>query len=203
MIYDRVVAISGSRLLRLIGLACLLVYSALLLLSSLPVVLWPWGPLVLVKRGASIVLHEMGVTPGLEVFPGRSASRAIPHMTCFRVVGEGVTQVVLFDNLERCRTRRVAPIRDPFEVFQTKSLTGPLVDLDLGHRLSLVQEPMQPLFLFSDYYCHTPEAERAQVKAVRIDAIYLGWNLDDDTTGRVDLGGRRVCSSPRWELRGP
>jgi hypothetical protein len=190
-------------LLRLLGLAALLGYSFLLLTASLPVVLFPFEPLSALKAGSSLILHLAGVTPGLEVFPGHGAARAIPHMTCFRITGAGESKLVLFDDLDRCRERRVAAIRDPFEVFQVKSLAGPLVDLNLGLRRSLVLEPMQPLFLITDYYCHLPAAERAEVRSVTIESIYLGLSVDDGAIGRVDMAGRRVCRRPTWEIRQP
>lgn len=194
---------SLARFLRLFGLAGLIFYSGLLLASSLPVVLLPFGPLVALKQSSRLLLHLVGVTPGLEVFSGQSGARAIPHMMCFRVTGAGASKLVLFDDLERCRARRVAALRDPFEVFQVASLAGPLVDLNLGLRQSMIAEPMQPLFLLSDYYCHVPEAERAQVRSVSIEASYIGLNLDDGSTGRVSMGGRRDCLRPVWELRRP
>jgi hypothetical protein len=187
----------------LFGLSGLILYCGLLLAASLPVVLGPLRPLAPLESTAELLLHFVGVTPGLEVFPGRSTARAIPHMTCFRVVGEGDSPVVLFDDFERCQNRRISPMRDPFEVFQSKSLLGPLVDLNLGYRRSLVLEPMQPLFLFSDYYCHVPEAERAHVGSVRVDSLYIGMNLDDGSTGVVRMGGRRDCRRPSWEIRQP
>jgi hypothetical protein len=197
------VLVSRARFLRLFGLSGLILYCALLLASSLPVALAPLRSLRPLESTAEVLLHFVGVTPGLEVFPGRSKARAIPHMICFRVTGEGDTNVVLFDDLARCRARRIAPLRDPFQVFQVKSLLGPLVDLNLGYRRSLVLEPMQPLFLFSDYYCHVPDAERAHVRTVSIDALYIGLNLDDGSTGLVTMGGRRDCRQPSWEIRQP
>lgn len=194
---------SRARLLRLFGLAGLIFYSGLLLASSLPVVLLPFEPLRALKRTSQVLLHLVGVTPGLEVFPGHGTARAIPHMMCFRVTGEGASQVVLFDDLARCRTRRVPALRDPFDVFQVKGLAGPLVDLNLGYRRSMVEERMQPLFLFSDYYCHVPEAEQARVRSVSIEASYIGLNLDDGSTGTITMGGRRDCRRPSWELRRP
>jgi hypothetical protein len=190
-------------LFRLTGLAGLLSYCFLLLAASLPVVLLPAKPLVALKQGSDFVLHFFGVTPGLEVFPGRNAVRAIPYMTCFRVTGEGRTNVVLFDNLERCRAQRVDAVREPFEVMMAKSLTGPLVDINLGYRLSLAEPSMQPLFVLTDYFCHLPEAEQAGVTAVRVDSVYLGLNLDDGSKGQIDMGGRRACSLPNWEIRRP
>jgi hypothetical protein len=174
-----------------------------LLAASLPVVLVPLRPLVALKVCAEQVLHFVGVTPGLEVFPGRTAIRAIPHMMCFRITGDGDTRIVLFDDLERCRSQRVAALRDPFQVFQVKSLAGPLVELNLGQRPNPLSPRMQPLFLFSDYYCHAPEAERAKVRSVSIDAVYIGFNLDDGSMGRVNMGGRRECGRARWEIRRP
>lgn len=203
MIYGESVAITKVRLFRLAGVAGLLCYCFLLLAASLPVALLPWHPLARLKLGSGFVLHSFGITPGLEVFPGRNAVRAIPFMACFRVTGEGPAPLVLFDNLERCRNRRVDAVRDSFEVLLAKSLTGPLVDIDLGHRRSLAQASMQPLFFVTDYFCHLPQAEQASVTAVRVDSIYLGLNLDDGSKGQVNLGGRRVCARPSWEVRQP
>lgn len=188
---------------RLAGLAGLLSYCFLLLAASLPVVLLPLKPLVALKQGSDFVLHFFGVTPGLEVFPGRKAVRAIPFMTCFRVTGEGPKPLVLFDNLERCRAQRVDAVRDPFEVLMAKSLTGPLVDINLGYRRSFAEPTMQPLFLLTDYFCHVPAAEQAQIAAVRVDATYLGQNLDDGSKGQLEMGGRRACARPNWEIRQP
>ncbi|HEX2870112.1 MAG TPA: hypothetical protein VHP33_02625 [Polyangiaceae bacterium] len=196
-------AITKARLFRLAGVAGLVSYCFLLLAASFPVALLPWSPLATLELGSAFVLHFVGITPGLEVFPGRNAVRAIPFMTCFRVTGEGPTPLVLFDNLERCRNRRVDAVRDSFEVLLAKSLSGPLLDIDLGHRRSLAQEPMQPLFLLTDYFCHVPQAEQAGVTAVRVDGIYLGLNLDDGSKGQVNLGGRRACARPSWEIRQP
>lgn len=194
-------AISRARLLRLAGLAGLLSYCFLLLAASLPVVLLPWRPLVLLKLSSDFTLHSFGVTPGLEVFPGHNAVRAIPHMTCFRITGEGPKPLVLFYDLDRCESQRVDAIRDPFEVLLAKSLTGPLVDIDLGQRRSFVEQSMQPLFLLTDYFCHLPRAEQAGVTSVRVESTYVGLNLDDGSKGQVKLGGRRVCSRPSWEVR--
>lgn len=196
-------ATSRARLPRLFGLAALIFYSSLLLAASLPVVLLPLRPLVALKQSAELVLHFVGITPGLEVFAGRSAIRAIPRMMCFRIKGHGDGEVVLFDDLARCQRQQVSAVRDPFQVFQAKSLTGPLVDLNLGKRQSPLSERMQPLFLFSDYYCHVAAAQSAKVRAVSIDAEYIGLNLDDGTTGRVSMGGRRDCTRPTWEIRRP
>jgi hypothetical protein len=197
--------VSPARFLRLFGLAGLIFYSALLLAASLPVVLLPFRPFVLLKGSSLLLLHLAGVTPGLEVFPGHSSARAIPHMMCFRVTGVGAaaSKLVLFDDLERCRSRRVSALRDPFQVFQLTSLSGPLVDLNLGYRQTLMAGPMQPLFLISDYYCHVPEAERAKVRSISIEASYIGLNLDDGSTGQVSMGGRRDCRQPSWEVRQP
>lgn len=203
MIYAEEVAISKARLFRLTGLAGLMSYCFLLLAASLPVVLLPWRPLALLKLSSDFVLHFFGVTPGLEVFPGHNAVRAIPHMTCFRVSGEGPKPLVLYHDLDRCRSQRVDAIRDPLEVLLAKSLTGPLVDIDLGYRRSFAEVPMQPLFLLTDYFCHLPQAEQAGVTAVQIESIYLGLNLDDGSKGQANLGGRRVCSRPSWEIRRP
>lgn len=192
---------SRARLLRLFGLSGLIFYSGSLLASSLPAALLPFGPIVTLKRAAQVLLHSVGVTPGLEVFSGQSGARAILHMMCFRISAVGAGTHVLFDDFERCHTRRVQALRDPFQVFQVASLAGPLVDLDLGYRQSLASEPMQSLFLLSDYYCHVPEAERAQARWVSIEARYIGLNLDDGSTGQVDMGGRRDCRRPGWELR--
>ena len=195
--------ISRARLCRLTGLASLISYCSLLLAASLPVVLLPLKPLVSLKLGSDFVLHFFGVTPGLEVFPGRKAVQTIPYMSCFRVIGEGPKPRVLFDDFERCRSRRVDAVRDPFEVLMAKNLTRPLVDIDQGYRKSFVDPPMQPLFLLTDYFCHVPVAEEAGVSAVRIDSVYLGLNLDDGSTGQSDMGGRRACTRPGWEIRQP
>lgn len=196
-------ALPRARLYRLTALAGLSTYCLLLLTASLPVVLLPAKPLALLKHGSDFVLHSFGVTPGLEVFPGRKAVRAIPFMTCFRVTGEGPKPLVLFDNLERCRAQRVDAVREPFEVMLSKSLTGPLVDINLGYRVSLAEPSMQPLFVLTDYFCHLPAAEQAGVVAVRVDSVYLGLNLDDGSKGQIDMGGRRACSRPNWEIRQP
>jgi hypothetical protein len=82
-----------------------------------------------------------------------------------------------------------------------RDLSAALVELHSSGKGSLTQAPVSALFLFSDYYCHTPEAERAQVRAVSIDAVYLATNLDDGTTGQLALGGRRRCDRPTWKIR--
>jgi hypothetical protein len=194
------VSITPRRLLRLTGLAVLVCYSFLLLASSLPTALLPFKPLGLLKLYSGFLLHLAGVTPGLEVFRGHTAPRAIHRMSCFRITGEGAAKLVLYDDLERCRAGRVEAIRDPFQIFQVRSLSGPLVDINLGSRRSLAQSPMQPLFLFTDYYCHTPAAEQAKVSAVTIESLYVGLNLDDGTTGQITMGGRRQCERPTWEI---
>jgi hypothetical protein len=195
------VSITPKRVLRLTGLAGLISYCALLLASSIPVVLLPFKPLVALQFYAGLLLHLLGVTPGLEVFQGHTAPRAIHRMSCFRITGEGASKLVLYDDLERCRSRRVEAIRDPFQVFLVRGLPGALVDIDLGSRRSLAQAPMQPLFLVTDYYCHTPAAEQAQVRAVSIESLYVGLNLDDGSTGELSFGGRRRCDRPTWEIR--
>jgi hypothetical protein len=189
------------RFLRLTGLAGLFTYCALLLASSVPIALVPFKPLVWVQLNSGYLLHLVGVTPGLEVFQGRTAPRAIHRMSCFRITGEGDTRLVLYDDLERCRRRRVDAIRDPFQTFLVRGLAGPLVDIDLGARRSLAQAPMQPLFLVTDYYCHVPAAEQARVRAVSIESLYLGLSVDDGSTGEVVMRGRRRCNRPTWEIR--
>jgi hypothetical protein len=201
MIYADLVSVTRARLFRLAGLSGLIFYSFLLLASSIPISLLRFKPLAALKLASAFLLHVVGVTPGLEVFRGHTASRAIPHMSCFRITGEGERALVLYDDLERCQKRRVEAIRDPFQIFQMRSLSGALVDINLGYRRSLVQEPMQALFLFTDYYCHTAPAERANVRAVTIESIYVGLNLDDGTMGEVTMAGRRQCERPTWEIR--
>jgi hypothetical protein len=201
VVYADLVSVTTTRFVRLAGLAGLIFYSLLLLASSIPVALLPFKPLVVLKLASGLLLHLVGVTPGLEVFSGHAASHAIPHMSCFRITGQGARSIVLYDDLERCRQRRVEPIRDPFQVFQMRSLSGALVDINLGYRRSLAQEPMQSLFLFTDYYCHTAAAERANVRAVNVESLYVGLNLDDGTMGEVTMAGRRICERPTWEIR--
>ena len=189
------------RVLRLSGLTCLVCYGALLLTSSIPTALLPFEPLVSIKLYSGLLLHLIGITPGLEVFKGQTAPRAIHRMSCFRITGQGDTNVVLYDDLERCRAGRVQAIRDPFQTLLVRGLSAALVDIDLGHRRSLAQSPMQPLFLVTDYYCHTAAAEQARVRAVRIESLYWGLNLDDGTSGQIAMGGRRRCDRPSWEIR--
>ncbi len=194
--------LTPRRYARLASLAALLFYCGLLLASSIPVTLMPASrALFIVQRGSGFMLHLVGITPGIEVFSGRAASRAIPHMSCFRIVGEGVNDVVLYDDLARCRERHVDAIRDPFRIFQMSSLSAAFVDLNLSHGGDLTRDPMRSLFLFSDYYCHTADAERANVRSVRIDTVYVGINLDDGTTGEIEMGGQRRCDRPTWKIR--
>jgi hypothetical protein len=195
------VSISRQRILRLSGLTCLVSYCALLLTSSIPTALLPFEPLVSIKLYSGLLLHLVGITPGLEVFKGQTAPRAIHRMSCFRITGQGDVNVVLYDDLERCRAGRVQAIRDPFQTWLVRGLSGALVDINLGNRRSLAQNPMQPLFLVTDYYCHTPVAEQARVRTVTIESLYWGLNLDDGTNGEIAMGGRRRCDRPTWEIR--
>ncbi len=187
---------------RLAALAALLFYCGLLLASVIPVALVPGSRVLhVLQAGSGFMLHLVGVTPGVEVFSGNATARAIPKMSCFRIVGEGAANVVLYDDLSHCRARRVDAIRDPFRIFQMSSLSAAFVDLNLIGHGDLTRDPARSLFLFSDYYCHTAAAERAQVRSVRIDTVYIGLNLDDGTTGEVKMGGRRRCDRPTWKIR--
>ncbi len=195
-------ALTARRYGRLLALAALLFYCGLLLASSIPVALVPGSrALFMLQRGSGFLLHLVGVTPGIEVFSGQSASRAIPKMSCFRVVGEGDTNVVLYDDLSRCRERRVDAVRDPFRVFQMSSLSAAFVTLNLNGPGDLTRDPLRALFLFSDYYCHTADAERAKVRSVSIDALYVGINVTDGTTGEIPMRGQRRCDRPTWKIR--
>ncbi len=195
-------ALSRRRYARLLGLAALLFYCGLLLASSIPTSLVPGSrALYLLARGSGFMLHLVGVTPGVEVFRGAVASRAIPKMSCFRVVGEGATNIILYDDLSRCRERRIDVVRDPFRIFQMSSLSAAFVTLNQNGSNDLTRDPVRALFLFSDYYCHTTDAERAQVRSVRIDTVYVGTNLDDGTTGEIKMAGQRRCNRPTWKIR--
>jgi hypothetical protein len=194
--------LTARRYGRLAALGALLFYCGLLLASSIPAALAPGSrALFMLQNGSGFVLHLVGVTPGVEVFRGQATSRAIPKMSCFRVVGEGTTDVVLYDDMARCRERRIDAIRDPFRIFQMSSLSAAFVDLNLSGRADLTQDPTRALFLFSDYYCHTADAERTQVRSVRIDSVYIGTNLDDGTTGEIKMAGQRRCDRPTWKIR--
>ena len=194
--------LTARRYGRLAALAALLFYCGLLLTSVIPVTLVPESRALHVLQASSgFMLHLVGITPGVEVFSGRATARAIPKMSCFRVVGEGAADVVLYDDLSHCRERRIDAIRDPFRIFQMSSLSAAFVDLNLTGHGDLTRDPMRSLFLFSDYYCHTVAAERAQVRSVRIDTVYIGLNLDDGTTGEIKMGGRRHCDQPTWRIR--
>jgi hypothetical protein len=188
----------ASRRARLAALAALSSYCFLLLAAALPTVLIPVQPLILLKLGAGYALHLAGITPGLEVFDGRKSLHAIHKMTCFRVVGHGNRQIVLYDDLQLCRERRVEAIRDPFRGFQMRRLSGAFVQLNLEGRGNLTQPLLQPLFLFSEYYCHTPAAKQAGVTRVSIEAQYIGLSLQDGTTGEVPMRGSRVCKQATW-----
>jgi hypothetical protein len=194
--------LTARRYGRLLALAALLFYCSLLLASSIPVALAPGSrALFMLQRGSGFLLHVVGVTPGIEVFSGQSASRAIPKMSCFRIIGEGATSVVLYDDLPRCRERRVDAIRDPFRIFQMSSLSAAFVTLNLNGPGDLTQDPLRSLFLFSDYYCHTADAERAKVRSVRIDTVYVGTSVADGTTGEIKMAGQRRCDRPTWKIR--
>ena len=195
-------ALTARRYGRLAALAALLFYCGSLLASAIPTMLLPASrPLFLLRAGSGFMLHLVGVTPGIEVFSGHPVSRAIPKMSCFRVVGEGATNVVLYDDLSRCRERRIEAIRDPFQIFQMTSLSAAFMELSVNGQGDLTRDPARSLFLFSDYYCHTADAERAKVRSVIIDAVYIGTNVDDGTTGELKMGGRRRCERPTWKIR--
>jgi hypothetical protein len=182
------------------ALAGLCGYCCLLLLAALPTALLPVRPLVMLKLGAGYVLHSIGVTPGLEVFDGEESLHAIHRMTCFKVTGQGTRPVVLYDDLALCRARRVEAVRSPFRSFQMRRLSAAFVDLNLNGRGDLTRELLQPLFLFSDFYCHTPAAREAGVERVSIEALYLGLNLEDGTTGEVPMRGSRRCRQGTWAV---
>jgi hypothetical protein len=181
--------------------AALSVYSLMLLVAAFPAALPPFRPLFVVKLASGYLLHLVGITPGLEVFAGTTVPRAVQRMTCLRIVGEGTSRVVLYDDLATCRERRIAPIRDPFRMFQMRNLSEAFVHLNLGGSRDLARDPLRALFLFADYYCHVPEAQRAGVRSVSIESLYVGMSLDDGSTGVVKSGGRHRCDRPQWEIR--
>jgi len=189
-----------TRPLRRVTLLGLSIYSCVLLAAALPAELVGSRPLAIVKLAAGYALHAVGVTPGLEVFDGKQSLHAIHEMTCFRVVGEGAGRVVLYDDLALCRERQVEAVRDPFRILQMRSLSAAFVDLNLQGQGDLTRAVLQPLFLFSDYYCHTPAAEQAKVERVSIEALYLGLNLQDGTSGEVPMRGSRDCKQPTWAV---
>jgi hypothetical protein len=182
------------------ALAALSLYCFMLLAAALPSELLPVRALTTLKLGAGYALHLVGITPGLAVFDGKESLHAIHHMTCFRVVAEGERQVVLYDDLVLCRQRRVEPIRDPFRGFQMRRLSAAFVELNLKGHGKLTHPLLQPLFLFSDYYCHTPAAEHVRARRVSIEAYYIGLNLRDGTTGEVPMRGSRDCSRTTWAV---
>jgi hypothetical protein len=193
------VPVSARRLGRLAALSALSFYCLLLLLAALPVRLLPGTERPALTAG--LLLHLAGITPGMEVFAGRTAPRAIPRMTCFRVSGQGDETVVLYDDLALCRERRVEALRDPFRIVQMRALSEALVHLNLGGRRDLAADPLRGLFLFSDYYCHLPAAERVNVRQITVESLYLGTNLDDGSVGEVLMAGRRSCTQPTWVTR--
>jgi hypothetical protein len=190
--------VMASRLIRLGALIGLSSYGLLLLAAALPGQLLGARPLQLIQLAAGYALHSLGVTPGLEVFDGKESLHAIHRMTCFRIVGEGRSQVVLYDDLARCRERRIEAVRDPLQALQMRQLSAALVDLNLGGKGDLTRPPLQPLFLFSDYYCHQPAAAQAGVERVTIEALYVGLSTRDGTTGEVPMRGSRDCKQPTW-----
>ena len=191
---------AGSRKARYGALAALSGYCLLLLTAALPAELLGLRPLMLLKLGAGYALHTVGVTPGLEVFDGKTSLHAIHQMTCFRVVGEGAERVVLYDDSALCRERRFEAVRDPLRVLQMRRLSAAFVDLNMGGRGNLTRELLQPLFLFSDYYCHLPAARQARVERVTIEAFYVGLDVQDGTTGEVPMRGSRECNRPTWRV---
>jgi hypothetical protein len=192
----------ASRWIRYGALAALCSYCFLLLAAALPAELLGGRALSELKLGAGYGLHSLGITAGLEVFDGKKSLHAIHRMTCFRVVGEGARRVVLYDDLSLCRDRRIEPVRDPLRVFQMRRLSAAFVDLNLGGHGDLRRELLQPLFLFSDYYCHQPSARQAGVERVTIEALYVGLDTRDGTTGEVPMRGSRDCSRPTWVVEG-
>jgi hypothetical protein len=81
------------------------------------------------------------------------------------------------------------------------SLAAAFMELGINGHGDLTRDPARSLFLFSDYYCHTAAAERARVRSVTIDTVYVGTNVDDGTTGELQMGGRRRCERPTWKIR--
>lgn len=193
------VLVSAQRFARLAALGALCFYCLLLLVAALPGRLIP--ALQVPALTAGFVLHLVGITPGMEVFAGRTAPRAIPRMSCFRITGEGTRSVVLYDDLELCQRGEVQALRDPWRVMQMRNLSEALVHVNLGGGGGLDQDPLRSLFLITDYYCHLPQAEQAGVERVVIESSYWGMNLDDGSVGEVRMGGERICAAPRWTER--
>lgn len=189
---------TASRQIRLGAVLALSAYCLLLLTAALPAQLLGARSLELAQLGAGYALHSLGITPGLKVFDGKESLHAIHKMTCFRVVGQGRAQVLLYDDLALCRERRVEAVRDPWRVLQMRQLSAAFVDLNLGGTGDLRRPLLRPLFLFSDYYCHQPAAEQAGVERVTIEALYVGLNTRDGTTGEVPMRGSRDCKRPTW-----
>jgi hypothetical protein len=188
----------ASRLIRSSAVLALSAYCLLLLTAALPSRLIGARLLQQAQLGAGYALHSLGITPGLGVFDGKESLHAVHQMTCFRVIGEGRSEVVLYDDLALCRERRIEAVRDPWRVLQMRQLSAAFVELNLSGRGDLRRPLLQPLFLFSDYYCHQPAAEQASVERVTFEALYVGLNTRDGTTGEVPMRGSRDCKKPTW-----
>jgi len=186
--------VEQRRLFRVAALCALTGYCFLLLVSAIPTTLLPGNSLTTLKRAAGYGLHLIGVTPGIEVFHGRTSIHAIHQMNCFRITAAGDRDVVLYDDLALCQARKIQPVRDPFRIFQMRNLSQVFVHLNLKQKANFAEDPLRFLFLFADYYCHTPQATEVNARSLTFESLYVGLNLDDGTTGEVKSNGHYPCN---------
>jgi len=198
-----VVSLITARGWRLTALTGLVGYCLALFLAAWPSVLLPSEVMHSLKRASGYALHKVGITPGIEVFNGETAPRAVHKMTCFLIWGDrdgkGEKHVILYDDLKRCETQDIEAIRNPFQVFQMQNLARAMSYLDLGGPYNVQDGPSSPLHYFTEYYCHTPAAESNGIRYVWVQAHYIGINLDEQDSGSVMMGGRRDCRSISYQ----
>lgn len=187
-------------MLRVSAVCALTAYCGLLLTAALPGELFPNSVVSSLGRAAGYCLHTVGIASGLEVFRGRTAPHAIPHMNCFRITALGDGKQVLYDDLALCRARRIEPVRDPFRIFQMRNLSETFVHLNLGGRGALTQDPLRAVFLFGNYYCHTEQARAVKVQRLQIESLYVGYSVADGTTGEVNTRGNFQCNTAPYAV---
>jgi hypothetical protein len=190
------------RVKRFVGLPALLLYVAVLCLAAWPVPLRPRGFPDLLHAYSNGILSLVGSRPGLDVFKGAHPPRDVPHLSCFRIRATGGPRpVTVYDDMALCGERKVYPVRDWFRIYQHRKLTPALVHLDLGGQADLKRMPLPYLFVFTDYYCHTPQARSADATRVEIELDFVTWNYDSGEVAHHTMSGFRDCKSTGWVVR--
>jgi hypothetical protein len=146
------------------------------------------GTVTTLQLVALQLLHFATIYPGQEVFTGAGRPNEIPAGTCFRITGRTALgrEVVLFDDLGKCRAGSVEVFKDPFDNFQARRLEHAFryVRSPAPHK-NLNEFPLVYLYAIADYYCRNADLLPPKALAAREDF----WRVVDPSEASEGHGG--------------